>query len=1230
MGGRVLRPGDFIDMYRYERPIGKGGMAVVLLARDPGDRPVAIKVLKASRMRTGLARFRREFRALARLDHPNIIGVESWGDVWGHPYLAMEYVDGIDLHTHIRRMVRRPPAVRWPWTEDVLVQLLRALGHLSRRGLVHRDLKPSNILVNSDGTCKLTDFGIVKDLDPSEDPVLSTTLVGTWAYASPEQIAGDPVDHRSDLYSLGVILYAMLTGRRPFAAKDMGGYLELHRTKRPAPPLQLEPRCPPELADICLRLLAKSPRDRFQSAGEVLELLLDDESDEPSSSVDSGTGTTWTPPLVGREAPLGQAGEALSRLTRSEGGVLLIEGAGGSGRSRMLSAVVQEAARRELPVFEARIQQGDSAFGALLTIAREIGQELGGDTPPELARAIARFAQGQGRLPGDARYQLFDGVRTALSRLLDRGPQVVALDDLQDAPGPLLELLGYLVRTLISRDGRPLLLVATGRTESRRPPVAPAPDDDLVLDDVPDAGTWAAFRTGRDLGLHPQTLRLSPLDVADIWQLVSDLVGEGPATTPLAQRLAEETGGDALFVVEFLRGLLHRDLIVPRGDGGFRLTVDPRDLAGDRLSLPPGLRQAIRERLEPLDDDARTLLEVAAVAGRELDLEVLLDVVELAADDEVDEDTEVGEGEGEAAPAAAAATVAWNAGEDRWMDALDRTIALGLLTERRGGLGSTVSVLQRQVGEVVVEDLATETCRLIHRRLAAALELHHGASPVAAEAIGEHYRRAGDAARGYRYLVRAAVGLLERSLLTEAGPLLHRARALQAQAQALLPADEAAEMALSLDQVEAELHANRGDWDEAARALDALRRRANTMDRTEIAGDAAVQLGITLRRLGRGAEGEDMVRDVLVEARQRHDRRTELRALHALAGIAWSRGDLDGCEKLASQGLVSATGGEMAEGRAGILLALTAVQASKGQLASAIAGLSEAEELLRALREKKTRASVLCNLAELLTWQGDFAAAHARSEEALSLARDMVYRVVEASALRCRGLVRFNLGQRDRARLDLEAGLAIARELGLPEEEVPIRFLLALLALGDHEPGKAEEHAIAARSAVMRADPERFGPAIEAVLARSLAAQGHDEEARSVMLPLRAIPQELHAPRRTELVVLMAEAWELLGERAHARELALEATTLATRYQLRSWGLLAWATVARLADPDRFLEDAHLSDEARQERFALAEKARREGAALARTMLATLPPDTAAAFRQRQDVVTLLGSALRF
>ena len=227
MGGVPITPGMVIGNYCYVRPIGKGGMANVLLAQDPNNKPVALKVLKQNRFKTGKRRFRREFRSVARINHPNVIRVYSFGDYFSHPYIAMEFIDGIDLHTTIRNFREKSLSYRWQRAEEILTDLSRGLACIHEHGLIHRDLKPSNILLNDQGACKISDFGIVKSINT--DPEQSTTLVGTWAYASPEQISGQPLDLRSDLYSLGIILYAMLTGRRPFAADNMAGYLKLHK-----------------------------------------------------------------------------------------------------------------------------------------------------------------------------------------------------------------------------------------------------------------------------------------------------------------------------------------------------------------------------------------------------------------------------------------------------------------------------------------------------------------------------------------------------------------------------------------------------------------------------------------------------------------------------------------------------------------------------------------------------------------------------------------------------------------------------------------------------------------------------------------------------------------------------------------------------------------------------------------------------------------------------------------
>ena len=429
MGGVILHPGSRIGNYIFIREIGSGGMAHVLLAKDPSGELVALKVLRKSRFKTGLARFRREFRALSRINHPNVIRVEAYGDLFGHPYIAMEYVDGPDLHTLIRGFRGWDMQKRWRRVEEIIIDLCRALATVHRRGLVHRDLKPSNVLITRDDVCKLTDFGIVKDLDPSSDPHMSQTLVGTWAYASPEQITGNPIDHRCDLYSLGVILFAMLTGKRPFVANDMSGYLALHRD-RPAPaPRDVNREIPEHLDEICRRLLQKAPRDRFQSAQEILYRL---EAEERLPT--RPEATAWEPPLVGRDLEVEALADAVAGLTARRGGVVLLEGDDGGGKSRLLDLAIDRARDLGIPHSRYEFQRDTPVFTNILSYARNIAKELGNRAPPELPAAVEAFSR-EDRPRGDTRYALYDGAREALKTLLDDGPNLLVLDDLHETGG---------------------------------------------------------------------------------------------------------------------------------------------------------------------------------------------------------------------------------------------------------------------------------------------------------------------------------------------------------------------------------------------------------------------------------------------------------------------------------------------------------------------------------------------------------------------------------------------------------------------------------------------------------------------------------------------------------------------------------------------------------------------------------------------------------------------------
>lgn len=1157
LGGVPTQPGDTLDDFVFEGVVATGGMAHVLRVRDPQGEERALKVLKSSRIESGLPRFRREFHALRRVEHPNVIRVHGWGSLRGHPYISMEYVEGKDLHTVIRAFKELEPEVRWRRCEEILADLCRALAYIHRKGLVHRDLKPSNVMVDTTGRCKLTDFGIVKDLDPSNDPFVSTTLVGTWAYASPEQITGQALDHRSDLYSLGVILYAMLTGRRPFAARDMAGYLTQHRDKQPLAPRRLDTAIPEHLEEICLQLLEKAPRDRFQSANEVLRVLERTEALSPDpNSTEEGL---WEPSLVGRTEQLEILRDAVSALTRGQGGVVLLEGVEGSGRTRMLRVAIDHADVIGIPVHESSLGGKPSSYGALVDLARDIGKELGARVPGELQRAITAFARGRGQMAGDLRYQLYDGVRETLETLLEDGPRILALDDLHQAQQPLLALLAYLVRTVVIRDARPLLVVATAR-------------NDL------DSPAFRSFRDGTELGMEPTVVTLEALSAGDVARLVVSILGEGVRSEQLAIRLYEETRGNPFFVAEFLRTLVlqARDEPLEERPPELEEADASTEVMKQHLDIPPGVRQVVLGRLARLDPDERALVEALAVAGREVDQDVLLDVME------------VGEEE-----------------EGAVLARLDTLVKHGFLVERRSALHVLVAFAHHKVGEILYRDLSPERRKALHRQYGLILEELESDNPVIAEAIGEHFRQGGEPALAYRYLVAGAQRLWERSLLVDASSLIERAQGLEDVARLGLSASEFRSSRLDFLQVKSRLLFNRGAWSEAELALRDLRTTALELEQRMVAGRASLDLGTTLRRLGRRAEGASLVQEVLKNARARHDRVLVLDALRRLASFAWDDGDLDEVERLANEGLIGANGQGLEEGRAELLLALTAAQASRGHLASATSGMSEAESILRSLRNKRGRAVVLGNLAELHVWQGEMGRAVERASEGISLARDVLYREGEAFGLRTRGMALLDAGDHAQAEDDLQRSLAIVQELGVTHELPATCYLLAHLSLRLGRTDDALRFAELGLESTAKGDPEEYRTALEAQKARALARLGQLDAAELILRGLSGVPARLTLPRRLRLELLLAAAWRALGRTEEARLLAVRVANTAGARGFRMWALNG-----------RFLEHQLTSG-------PQAETAREAAAVLARHLLAPLPPELAEHFKRRAGFSSL-------
>ena len=266
MDGRTLG-----GRYRVDSELGRGGMARVYHATDTVlGRPVAVKVLSGQYAGDAnfVTRFRREAQAAARLNHPNLVQVYDTGSDDGVHYIVMEYVEAKTLADYLGGGGRIMPDRAIELAEAVC----DALGVAHAQGVIHRDVKPANIMVTRDGQVKVTDFGIAR-VTTNETVEQTAAVLGTASYLSPEQAQGGQIDQRSDLYSLGCVLYEMLTGRPPFTADSPVAVASKHVLEQPVPPSRINPDVSPELDAVVMRALAKNPDNRYQSAAEMKEDL---------------------------------------------------------------------------------------------------------------------------------------------------------------------------------------------------------------------------------------------------------------------------------------------------------------------------------------------------------------------------------------------------------------------------------------------------------------------------------------------------------------------------------------------------------------------------------------------------------------------------------------------------------------------------------------------------------------------------------------------------------------------------------------------------------------------------------------------------------------------------------------------------------------------------------------------------------------------------------------------
>jgi hypothetical protein len=334
--------GQRLGRYQITSQIGAGGMGQVYRAHDPHlERDVAIKIVNPAltRDRSAVDRFVREARAISRLSHPNIVTIHDVGETEGGRFIVTELVEGQTLRDVAKS------GIEWETTADLIRQVARALAAAHAAGIVHRDVKPENVMVRADGLVKVLDFGLARLVTGADGDAASATasgtapgvLLGTLRYMAPEQVAGGHVEFAADVFSLGLVLYELLTGRHPFGSERGWGVLDAIARQPVVPPSRLEPALPAGIDDLLTGMLEKDPRRR-PAASDVVERLGGVSHRAPDLPSGPPQLRSVPPAPIGRGAELTMLRAAFDAAASGAGLIVAVSGEPGIGKTTLVES----------------------------------------------------------------------------------------------------------------------------------------------------------------------------------------------------------------------------------------------------------------------------------------------------------------------------------------------------------------------------------------------------------------------------------------------------------------------------------------------------------------------------------------------------------------------------------------------------------------------------------------------------------------------------------------------------------------------------------------------------------------------------------------------------------------------------------------------------------------------------------------------------------------------------
>ena len=789
-----------IGPYRIVGALGEGGMGVVYRAAHvETGAPVALKTVHTSNERM-LSSIRREVHALSRLRHPGVVRVVGEGVDHAQPWYAMELLEGLTLLRLARSrwgaalasaptmlseaggmpgvgrsgefavregtgsaepgvspeaLVGQPAAAgNLPEALTLIRRLCVPLSFLHGEGIVHRDLKPENVFILPGDVPVLVDFGLVASFEGTsgrEALELAGATMGTPAYMAPEQVRGEVVDARADLYALGCLLYELVTGRPPFLA---GNTLELvgkHLLATPTRPSELVKGVPTALDDLILRLLSKNPRERIGHADDVASALV-------ALGADAGHGYPAEPPppraylyrpgFTGREEVFRKLRQRIDAARSGQGAMIFLAGESGVGKTRLATEAGRaatgaslRAVASECTPFNVAEQEGADYNGAplhpfarVLEAVADRCQEFGPSETARLlgsrAKVLAPYAPALARAPGfdavpDApelsaeagRQRLFRDLADTLAAFASDRGLFILLDDLQWSDELTLAFLESLPASYFEENA--VVFLGTWRSEE-------ATDALRRLAALP----------------HADALELNRMDESAVGEIVSAMLAMKRAPDGFVRFLTEQSEGNPFFVAEYLRTALAEKLIFRDTDGHWRLLTGDDDTRAslERLPLPRSLRDLVTRRLDGLPEACWHLVEVASVLGRDVQGDLLHDVARQEA----------------------------GLDETAWLEALRTVLDRQVLDERAAG---QFRFVHDRLREIAWHRIPEERRKMLHRLVAERIEAACAERNDHAQhyrALAHHWTQSGVLPRAIEYLDKAGMQALDTFANNEA------------------------------------------------------------------------------------------------------------------------------------------------------------------------------------------------------------------------------------------------------------------------------------------------------------------------------------------------------------------------------------------------------------------------------------------------------------------------------